>query len=166
MPPILLHWRMQTEVNVGIMVVDVELPPVFHDILLPCNTWEQRGSQTEWSQTWKSMNLNCSTWTELHPWHSLTLEEHLWWANSEHERSERGVLCFSGGNSDRKEKSHCRRLCIYVTPWKKECLDQLIHVNKWIRNRNPNAELHTRLHALKTTMLTLEYTKLCTRSNL
>jgi len=48
-PPILLCWPPTLEVDVGDMAVDVStFPPVFHYILLPCERWQQRCSQTQW----------------------------------------------------------------------------------------------------------------------
>jgi len=47
-------------------------PQIFHYILLLCSRWQQRGSLTEWCQTWKwvwskGMELNSSIWKKFAP---------------------------------------------------------------------------------------------------
>ena len=46
-------------------------PPISHYMLLPHDSWLQRGSLTEWCLTWtcvrsKDISLNSSTWKKLH----------------------------------------------------------------------------------------------------
>ena len=61
---------------------------IFHDILLLCDRWLQRGCLIKWCLTqkciWsKGMELNSSMWKKngIH-WHSSTLAEHSWRPNS------------------------------------------------------------------------------------
>ena len=55
-------------------------PPIFHYILLLCNSWQERSSLTEWHLTrkcgWsKVMELKSSMWKNLHP---LTFSDACW----------------------------------------------------------------------------------------
>lgn len=66
------------------------------------------------------------------------------------------VLCFSSGNTGRKDKPYSRRPCTSVTPWKEDRLDQLMHMNQWTVNRNLSTELNIVFHALKRKMSPLQ----------
>jgi len=51
MPPILFYWPTRSEADVGGMAVE-EKPSNRYYVLLPCDRWQQRGSETEWSLIW------------------------------------------------------------------------------------------------------------------
>ena len=55
MPPILLCWPTTSEAHFGWWYGNrgSSSQPIFHYILLLCDWWQQRDSQTEWCLTWK-----------------------------------------------------------------------------------------------------------------
>ena len=62
-----------SEADIGDMaVVSWTFLPAFHNILLPCDRWKQRGSLTKWHLTWKylrniGVSLHSSMWKKWHP---------------------------------------------------------------------------------------------------
>ena len=67
-------------------------PPVFYDMLLPCDGWQQRSSLWH-SGIWsvcetKVLSLNSCVEKGSTQWHSSILAEHLWRPNSGFEHSE------------------------------------------------------------------------------
>ena len=74
-----------------------------------------------------------------------------------------GVVRFSNGNSDVKDKPCSGWPCTAVTPQNEEHLDQLIRANQWITTRELCTELNIGFNVLEMMMATLEYHKVCTR---
>jgi len=67
-------------------------PPIFHYVLLPCDRWQQRDSQTKWHLTWKciwskGVSLNPFMWKNGTHWHSSMLAERFWRLTSGYEHS-------------------------------------------------------------------------------
>ena len=80
--------------------------PIFCYILLSCDRWQHRGSQTKWCLMWtcvgsKGVELNFSMWKKWHPltfiyayWMFLETKQWVWvWG-------EQWVGCFSSGDGD------------------------------------------------------------------
>ena len=90
-------------------------------------------------------------------WHSLMLPEHLWKPNSGCEH-----WCASAV-ATAKDRTCSGWPFTAVTPWNKECLNQLIYVNWQIMVRELCTELNICFNALEMMLTALEYLKVCTR---
>jgi len=88
MHPILLCCLMMWEADAGGMAVEVK--PIFHYVLLLCVRWQQRGSLTKRSMTWKcvwskDVELNSSVKEKCYPltfidayWMFLETKQWMW----------------------------------------------------------------------------------------
>jgi len=92
--------------------------------------------------------------TDIH-WHLLNVyEDQIMDVNTEG-----GVLCFSSGNSDVKDKPHSGWPHTSVTPQNEEWPDHLIHVNQQIMT----SKLCISFNALEMMVATLAYHEVCGR---
>ena len=108
-------------------------PEILHYILLPCNTWKQRDTLTEWK--WNKAKMY--HWIPLHRKKMALIDIHQHLLNIYGDQTmdmrtvRQWVVHFSSTDSDIKDKPGSRQSHTAVKPWNKEHLDELICTN-WL----------------------------------
>ncbi|PNF17771.1 hypothetical protein B7P43_G06889, partial [Cryptotermes secundus] len=75
----------------------------------------------------------------------------------------RWVVCFNSGESEVHDKPCPGRPCSATIPHDEQCLDQLIHTDRWITTRELCAWLNNGCNALDVMLGKLDYRKVCAR---